>query len=66
MFEVGRFACKTAAMSRVELPFPPPGIEIDTTVFRLANYIELATDNLSKIFLIAAILLILVLIVFYW
>jgi CzcA family heavy metal efflux pump len=42
------------------------GIDIDTTVFRLANYIELATGNLTTVLIIGAVLLLLVLIVFYW
>ena len=42
------------------------GVDIDTTVFRPANYIELATGNLTTVLIIAAVLLLLVLIVFYW
>ncbi|MEE8567842.1 MAG: efflux RND transporter permease subunit, partial [Anaerolineales bacterium] len=42
------------------------GIDIDSTVFRPANYIELATGNLSTVLIIGAVLLLLVLIVFYW
>jgi CzcA family heavy metal efflux pump len=42
------------------------GIDIDTTVFRPANYIELATGNLTTVLLIGAGLLLLVLILFYW
>jgi CzcA family heavy metal efflux pump len=42
------------------------GIEIDTTVFRPANYIEQSIDNLSTTLLISAFLLVLVLILFYW
>lgn len=42
------------------------GIDIDTTVFRPANYIELATGNLTTVLIIGAVLLLLVLIVFYW
>lgn len=42
------------------------GIEIDTTVFRPANYIELASGNLCTTLLIGAILMLLVLIAFYW
>ncbi len=42
------------------------GIDIDSTVFRPANYIELATGNLTTVLLIGAGLLLLVLIVFYW
>jgi CzcA family heavy metal efflux pump len=37
------------------------GIEIDTTVFRPATYIEIAIDNLSRTLLIAAIVVVLVL-----
>ncbi len=42
------------------------GIEIDTTVFRPANYIEQSMSNLSTSLLISAFLLVLVLIIFYW
>ncbi len=42
------------------------GVEIDATVFRPANYIELSSGNLSRTLLIGGILLLLVLIVFYW
>lgn len=42
------------------------GIEIDTTVFRPANYIEQSMANLSSSILIGAVLLVLVLIAFYW
>jgi len=42
------------------------GIDIDSTIFRPANYIELATGNLTTVFIIGGILLLLVLIVFYW
>jgi CzcA family heavy metal efflux pump len=42
------------------------GIEIDTTVFRPANYIETATRNLSSVVLIGAVLVVLVLIVFFF
>ena len=42
------------------------GIDIDTTVFRPANYIELAAGNLTTVLIIGAVLLLLVLIVFYW
>ena len=37
------------------------GIEIDTTVFRPATFIEMAIDNLSRTLLVAAILVVLVL-----
>jgi CzcA family heavy metal efflux pump len=42
------------------------GIDIDTTVFRPANYIELATGNLTNVLLIGAGLLLLVLFILYW
>jgi multidrug efflux pump subunit AcrB len=42
------------------------GVDIDTTVFRPANYIELATGNLSTVLLIGAGLLLLVLFILYW
>jgi CzcA family heavy metal efflux pump len=42
------------------------GIEVDTTVFRPANYIELATGNLTTVLLIGAGLLLLVLFILYW
>jgi len=42
------------------------GIDIDTTVFRPANYIELATGNLTNVLLIGASLLLLVLLILYW
>ncbi|MCK4898916.1 MAG: efflux RND transporter permease subunit, partial [Anaerolineales bacterium] len=42
------------------------GIDIDATVFRPANYIELASGTLFTTLLIGAILVLLVLIVFYW
>jgi CzcA family heavy metal efflux pump len=42
------------------------GIDIDTTVFRPANYIELASGNLTTVLILGAVLLLLVLIVFYW
>ncbi|MBE9475446.1 MAG: efflux RND transporter permease subunit [Chloroflexi bacterium] len=42
------------------------GIDIDTTVFRPATYIELASGNLTTVLIIGALLLLLVLIVFYW
>jgi CzcA family heavy metal efflux pump len=37
-----------------------PGIEIDTTIFRPASFIELSLDNLTKALLIGALLVILV------
>jgi CzcA family heavy metal efflux pump len=42
------------------------GVEIDTNVFRPANYIQLASGNLTTVLLIGAGLLLLVLFVFYW
>ncbi len=42
------------------------GIEIDTTIFRPANYIELATGNLGMVLLISAVLVILVLGAFFF
>lgn len=42
------------------------GIEIDTTIFRPANYIEMAIGNLSKFLFIGAAALVLVLVVFFW
>ena len=41
-----------------------PGIEIDTTIFRPASFIELSLDNLTKALLIGALLVILVIGVF--
>jgi len=37
-----------------------PGIEIDTTIFRPASFIELSLDNLTKALLIGALLVVLV------
>ena len=42
------------------------GVEIDTTVFRPANYIEQVTANLSMTLLYGAILALLVLLLFLW
>ncbi|HMN26698.1 MAG TPA: efflux RND transporter permease subunit [Caldilineaceae bacterium] len=42
------------------------GVDIDTTIFRPASYIETATSNLSRLLLISAILLILVLGAFFF
>ncbi|MFN8454786.1 MAG: efflux RND transporter permease subunit [Anaerolineae bacterium] len=42
------------------------GVEIDTTVFRPANYIETAIGNLSTLVLIGAVLVVLVLGVFFF
>jgi CzcA family heavy metal efflux pump len=41
-----------------------PGIEIDTTIFRPATFIELSIDNLTKALLIGALLVVFVLIAF--
>ena len=38
-----------------------PGMEIDTTIFRPATFIELAIDNLTKSLLVGAVLVVLVL-----
>jgi CzcA family heavy metal efflux pump len=42
------------------------GIEIDTTIFRPATFVELAIDNLTDSLLIGALLVVLVLIAFLW
>ncbi len=42
------------------------GIEIDSTIFRPANYIELAASNLTTTLLIGAILMLLALLFFLW
>lgn len=42
------------------------GIEIDTTVFRPASYIESATANVSRSLLIGALLILLLLLLFQW
>lgn len=42
------------------------GVEIDTHVFRPANYIEAAVGNLSNALLVSAVLLLLVLLVFFF
>jgi CzcA family heavy metal efflux pump len=42
------------------------GIQIDPTVFRPANYIEQTFDNLTTVFLIGALLVVIVLLVFSW
>ncbi|RIK36511.1 MAG: acriflavin resistance protein, partial [Chloroflexi bacterium] len=42
------------------------GIEIDTTVFRPANYIESARANVSRSLLIGALLVLLLLLLFQW
>jgi len=43
-----------------------PGIEIDSQVFRAANFIELALGNLTRTLLVSAILAVLVLVAFLW
>jgi CzcA family heavy metal efflux pump len=43
-----------------------PGVEIDTTIFRPATFVEVALENLSSSLLIGAILVVLVLLVFLW
>ena len=43
-----------------------PGIEIDTTIFRPASFIEVSIDNLTKALLIGALLVVLVLIFFLY
>ncbi len=42
------------------------GIEIDTTFFRPATFIEMALANLTRLLLIAAVLVVLVLLAFLW
>jgi CzcA family heavy metal efflux pump len=42
------------------------GIDIDTTIFRPANYIEQATNNLSSLALIGLVLMAVVLFLFHW
>ncbi len=42
------------------------GVEIDTTIFRPADYIELASNNLSSVLLISAVLVALVLLAFFF
>jgi Cu/Ag efflux pump CusA len=42
------------------------GVQIDPTVFRPANYIEQAFNNLTTFFLIGALLAVIVLLVFSW
>ena len=43
-----------------------PGIEIDSTIFRPASFIEVSIDNLTKALLIGALLVVLVLIFFLY
>ena len=42
------------------------GIDIDTTIFRPATFVEVALDNLTESLLIGAILVVLVLVLFLW
>ena len=42
------------------------GVEIDTTIFRPANYIEMATGNLSTLVLISTVLVVVVLSAFFF
>lgn len=43
-----------------------PGVEIDTTIFRPATFIEMALDNLINSLLLGAGLVVLVLLIFLW
>lgn len=43
-----------------------PGIEIDTTIFRPATFVEVALDNLTSSLLIGAGLVVVVLVLFLW
>ena len=43
-----------------------PGLEIDTTIFRPASFIELSIDNLTESLLVGAVLVVLVLLLFLW
>ena len=47
-----------------ELRPGPPGVEIDTTIFRPATFIEISIDNLTKAMIIAGILVVIVLVFF--
>ena len=42
------------------------GIEIDTTIFRPATFVEVAMDNLGKALLVSAVLVVVVLFAFLW
>ena len=42
------------------------GIDIDTTIFRPATFVEVALDNLTESLLIGAILVVLILLIFLW
>jgi CzcA family heavy metal efflux pump len=43
-----------------------PGIEVDTTIFRPATFVEVAIDNLLNSLLIGALLVVVVLLLFLW
>jgi CzcA family heavy metal efflux pump len=43
-----------------------PGMDIDTTIFRPATFVEVALENLTESLLIGAILVVLVLLLFLW
>ena len=43
-----------------------PGVDIDTTIFRPATFIEVALDNLTESLLIGAGLVVLILLLFLW
>jgi CzcA family heavy metal efflux pump len=43
-----------------------PGVDIDTTIFRPATFIELALENLIRSLLIGAALVVLILLLFLW
>jgi CzcA family heavy metal efflux pump len=43
-----------------------PGVELDTTVYRPATFIETAIDNLTRTLLVGAVLVVVVLLAFFW
>jgi len=43
-----------------------PGMEIDTTIFRPATFIELSIDNLTESLLVGGLLVVLILLLFLW
>jgi CzcA family heavy metal efflux pump len=43
-----------------------PGVDIDTSIFRPASFVEVAIENLGSSMLIGAVLVVLVLIIFLW
>ncbi len=43
-----------------------PGIDVDTTIFRPATFIELSIDNLTESLLIGALLVVVILLLFLW